>query len=206
MFKNVASQKIEFFAFDTTTGAAKTGDAANITGAVTKDFGTATAFATNTATEVSSSLAPGVYSFPLAQAETNADHLLCTAKSSTANVGITPRFVETNPPNFTSLAIDSSGNVKIQTGLKKGVAVTIAFTMRDSTGAPLTGSTVTVSRAIDTATTFTSVGAATEKASGWYHIALGSGDTNGTCVALRFSGSGGSGTPADGGMTLVFEP
>jgi hypothetical protein len=206
MFKNVASQKIEFFAFDAATGAAKTGDAANITGAVTKDFGTATAFATNTATEVSSSLAPGVYSFPLAQAETNADHLLCTAKSSTANVGITPRFIDTNPPNFTSLGITSGGSVLIQTGLKKGSSLIVPFTMRDTTGAPLTGSTVAVTRAIDSATSFTSVGTATEKASGWYHITLSSSDTAGTSVALRFSGTGGSGSPADGGLTLIFEP
>jgi hypothetical protein len=205
MFKNVASQKIEFFAFDTTTGAAKTGDAANITGAVTKDFGTATAFATNTATEVSSSLAPGVYSFPLAQAETNADHLLCTAKSSTANVGITPRFVETNPPNFTTQAIDSTGSVKIQTVLKKAVALTWPFTMRDTTGAPLTGSTVSVTGSKDGAA-FAALGTATEIANGWYKYSLSSSDTNCNVLALRFTGSGGSGTPADGGEKIGFEP
>jgi hypothetical protein len=78
--------------------------------------------------------------------------------------------------------------------------------MRDTTGAPLTGSTVAVTRAIDSATSFTSVGTATEKASGCYHITLSSSDTAGTSVILRFSGTGGSGSPADGGLTLIFEP
>ncbi len=99
----------------------------------------------------------------------------------------------------------SSGLVAIQTGLKKAVALTIPFTMRDTTGAPLTGSTVTVTGSKDGAA-FASLGSATEISSGWYKYALSSGDTNCTALALRFSGSGGSGTPADGGMTLVFEP
>jgi hypothetical protein len=100
----------------------------------------------------------------------------------------------------------SGGNVSIRTGLKKNVGFTLNFTMRDTTGAPLTGSTVTVSRAIDTATSFTTVGTATEKASGHYHIALANSDVNGDCIALRMSGSGGSGTPADNAITLIMEP
>jgi hypothetical protein len=206
MLKNTASQKIAVFAFDTTTGAAKTGDSANITVYVNKDWAAVTALTDTSATELSSTNAPGWYVFDLTQAETNADALHFTGKSGTANVAIVGNLVFTLPANFTTFAIDSTGNAKIQTGLKKGAALTIPFTMRDSSGAPLTGSSVSVSRAIDTATSFTAVGTATEKGNGWYHIALGTSDTNGTSVALRFSGSGGSGTPADGGMTLVFEP
>ena len=85
MFKNTAS-KFYVFAFDSTTNLPKTGDAANITAYVAKDFGTATVLADTTATEVDSTNAKGYYVFDAAQAETNADELLISAKSSTSNI------------------------------------------------------------------------------------------------------------------------
>jgi hypothetical protein len=111
MFKNVASQKIQLFAFDTTTGAPKTGDAANITAYVSKDHGAVTVLGDTSATEMDATNAKGVYVFDLTQAETNADELTFTAKSSTANISITPRFISTVPPKFTTLVIDSAGLV-----------------------------------------------------------------------------------------------
>lgn len=97
MFKNVASQKVQLFAFDTTTGAPKTGDAANLTAYVSKDHGTVTVLADTSATEMDATNAKGVYVFDVAQAESNADELTFSAKSSTANVSITPRFLTTLP-------------------------------------------------------------------------------------------------------------
>lgn len=97
MFKNVASQKIQLFAFDTTTNLPKTGDAANITAYVSKDHGAVTALTDTSATEMDATNAKGVYVFDLTQGETNADELTFTAKSSTGNVSITPRFVTTQP-------------------------------------------------------------------------------------------------------------
>jgi hypothetical protein len=99
MFKNVVSQKIQLFAFDTTTGAPKTGDAANITAYVSKDHGGVTVLGDTSAAEMDAVNAKGVYVFDLTQAETNADELTFTAKSTTANVSVTPRFVSTWPLN-----------------------------------------------------------------------------------------------------------
>lgn len=113
MFKNVASQKIQLFAFDITTGAPKTGDAANLTAYVSKDHGSVTVLGDTSAAEMDATNAPGVYLFDLTQTETNADELTFTAKSSTANVSITPRFISTTPPNFTLQSIDSNGRVDV---------------------------------------------------------------------------------------------
>lgn len=88
MFKNVASQKLIVFAFDTTNNTAKTGDAANITAYVSKDYGAVTVLGDTSATEMDSTNAKGYYLFDLTQAETNADTLLFSAKSSTANIAV----------------------------------------------------------------------------------------------------------------------
>lgn len=114
MLKNVTGQKIRLFAFDTTTGAPKTGDAANLTAYVSKDRGTLTALGDTTATEVSSTNAAGMYEFDLTQAETNADVLDFTGKSSTANIAIVPILnLFTRPQYSTIQAIDSSGRVTV---------------------------------------------------------------------------------------------
>ncbi len=89
LFKNVASQKIHIYAYDSTTGAAKTGDAANITAYVSLD-GTANAVDDTNPAEVDSTNMPGVYVFELTQAETNCDSFALYAKSSTANIRIEP--------------------------------------------------------------------------------------------------------------------
>lgn len=113
MQKNVASQKIALFAFDTTSGAAKTGDSANITPYVSKDYGTVTVLGTTTATEMDATNAKGWYSFVLTQGETNGDSLLFTAKSTTANISIVGRLVFADPPNFSLLSIDGSGRADV---------------------------------------------------------------------------------------------
>jgi len=84
MIKNTANQKWRVFAYDRTTGAAKTGDAANISATINKDY--AGEVATNDAapTEV----AHGFYDFDLTQAETNAYHLSLDPISGTANIDV----------------------------------------------------------------------------------------------------------------------
>ena len=112
MIKNTAGQKVRFFFFDYTTGAPKTGDAANLTAYVAKDRGSLTALTDTSATEISSSNQPGVYEFDVSQAETNATVLDFSCKSSTASVVSIPLLnVFTLPPNLGATAIDSSGNV-----------------------------------------------------------------------------------------------
>lgn len=109
MFKNVASQKIALFAFDSATNLPKTGDAANITAYVSKDHGTVTVLADTTATEQDAVNAKGMYLFDLAQSETNGDELTFSAKSATSGIVIVPRMISTLPPNMTLLAIDAGG-------------------------------------------------------------------------------------------------
>ena len=108
MFKNVAT-KIALFAFDTTSGAPKTGDAANLTAYVAKDYGTVTVLTDTSATEMDATNAKGWYLFDVAQAETNADVLLFSAKSATANISVVGQLIFTTPNRFTTLAIDASG-------------------------------------------------------------------------------------------------
>jgi hypothetical protein len=101
MFKNVASQKVRLFAYDYTTGQPKTGDAANITAYVSKDHGSVTVLGDTSATEADATNAPGSYLFDLTQAETNADNLAFSAKSSTSNIRIAPiDNMQTFPASF----------------------------------------------------------------------------------------------------------
>jgi len=106
MQKNVASQKFVVFAFDITTGAAKTGDAANITANIKKDYGTAAATNDVNPTETED----GYYQFDATQAETNADAIQVLPQSSTADIQVisVPGVIFTTPANF--------GNDVIQTG------------------------------------------------------------------------------------------
>lgn len=96
MKKNVAGQKWEVFAFNTTTNVAVTGDAANITANLKKDWGSAAALNDTNPTETED----GNYLFDLTQAETNADVLSLYPESSTANVAVIARRspVDTTDP------------------------------------------------------------------------------------------------------------
>ena len=111
MFKNLSGQFITVYAYDSTTFLAKTGDAANLTAYVQKDGGSVTILGDTSASEKSSSNAAGQYYFDLTQAETNADTLVFSCKSSTSNVVVIcmPTVVYTRPPNFQKLVIDSAG-------------------------------------------------------------------------------------------------
>jgi len=111
MFKNVASQSICMFAFTTTTGVPKTGDAANITPYITKDFGAVTALTDTSATEMDATNAPGWYKFDVTQTESNADAILFTAKSATANISVVGQFVYTTPASFTAFVTPTGAAV-----------------------------------------------------------------------------------------------
>lgn len=119
MFKNVASQKFIVFAFDSATNLPKTGDGANLTAYVSKDFGTVTVLGDTSATEMDSTNAKGYYLFDAAQAETNADCLLVSAKSSTSGIVVVgaPAAIFTYPTTGIlapatlgrTLVVDASG-------------------------------------------------------------------------------------------------
>lgn len=114
MQKNIASQKLIVFAFDSTTNLPKSGDAANITAYVSKDYGSVTVLADTSATEMEATNAKGYYLFDLAQAETNADTLFFSGKSTTANIVVVgvPATVFTTAPNFNATQITSGGIVQ----------------------------------------------------------------------------------------------
>jgi len=98
MQKNVASQKFVVFAFNRLTNAPVTGDAANITANLQKDFGTAAATNDLNPTE----LQDGFYAFDALQAETNADALLLLPETTTADVQVitVPGIIYTNPIGY----------------------------------------------------------------------------------------------------------
>ncbi len=115
MQKNTASQKLIVFAFDSTTSLPKSGDAANITAYVSKDYGAVTVLGDTSATEMDATNAKGYYLFDLTQTETNADTLLFSAKSVTSNIVVVgaPATVFTTAPNFNLTSIDSNGRLDI---------------------------------------------------------------------------------------------
>lgn len=93
MKKNVASQKVAVYAWDTVNRVAKTGDAANITGQISKDGGAAGATNDANPTELDATNFPGVYIFDMAQAETNAELVIIQAKSSSTGISILPVLI-----------------------------------------------------------------------------------------------------------------
>lgn len=117
LFKNVASQKIHIYAYDSTTGAAKTGDAANITAYVSLD-GTANAIDDTNPAEVDATNMPGIYVFDLTQAETNCNAFALYAKSATSNIRIEPIIGFT-----TGAAITQTGDSYARLGAPAGASV-----------------------------------------------------------------------------------
>lgn len=111
MFKNVASQKWTCLVIDIAANAPKTGDAANLTAYVSKDDGSVTVLGDTSATELDATNAPGLYSFDLTQSETNADKLVFSGKSSTADIRVIPETIYTRANNINDLVIDASGNL-----------------------------------------------------------------------------------------------
>ncbi len=91
IYKNVAGQKVAVYARDLATGEPKTGDAANITAQISKDGGASAATNDANPTELDATDHPGVYVFDLTQAESNADMIVITPASATANIVFEPR-------------------------------------------------------------------------------------------------------------------
>lgn len=111
VYKNKA-QKLPVFAVDS-SGAPKTGDAANITAQLSKDGGACAALSDTNPTELDATNAPGIYLFDLTQAETNADLLVVCAKSTTSGVTLRPVIVFTEPEQrvAASVAGDVAGKI-----------------------------------------------------------------------------------------------
>lgn len=135
MNKNVAGQQVTLLVIDTATNLPKTGDAANLTAYVKKDGGAVTALTDTSATEEDATNAPGLYTFDVAQAETNADRLLFSGKSSTSGVRVIPLTVYTRPVNASALSVDSNGKVLLQP-TQTGVTIPTVTNLTNLPAAP----------------------------------------------------------------------
>jgi hypothetical protein len=180
MFKNGSGQKFAYFVFDTTTGAPKTGDAANISGYVNKDWAGAVQLTDTSATEIDATNAKGWYLFDVSQTETNADALLFTGKSTTANISVVGQLIYTQPANFTTLSIDGSGRVDV--AKIAGTAQTARDIGASVIAASVTGLTASDVGAIKTKTDF--LPSATAGAAGGVFIA---GTNAATTVTTSFT-------------------
>ena len=92
MLKNVASQKVAVYAWDNAAGAAKTGDAANITAQISIDGAACAATDDTNPTELDATDAPGTYIFDMTQAETNGSLIVIQAVSATSDIEIRPVY------------------------------------------------------------------------------------------------------------------
>ena len=125
IYKNVASQKLAVYAYDPTTAPgtdpSKTGDAANITAQISKDGGVSAATNDVNPTELDATDHPGIYIFDLTQAETNADMIIVSAKSATANILLDPVEAFTTPGDNAALnanLTEIEGDTQSATDLK----------------------------------------------------------------------------------------
>lgn len=107
LLKNTGGQGLYLFAYDTAANAPKTGDAANITGRVSKDGGAEAATTTAHPDEVGH----GIYWQPLEQAETAANAVALTWSSTTAGVRIGPAIVLTSGANLPAAAPAAAGGL-----------------------------------------------------------------------------------------------
>lgn len=148
MFKNVAA-KFMVFAFDATTNVPKTGDAANITAYVSKDYGTVTALADTSATEMDATNAPGYYLFDGAQGETNGDCLLVSGKSSTSNIKVigAPAAIYTRPTTGWLAPTVAARTLDVSAGGEAGLDW--ANIGSPTTPVALTGTTIAVTQKVD---------------------------------------------------------
>jgi uncharacterized protein YjbJ (UPF0337 family) len=156
MERNVAGQKLTFFAFTPADGLPKTGDAANITIYVAKDDGAVTALTDTSAAEVDATNDKGTYTVDVAQAESNAIKLRFSGKSTTGGVVIVPQTIFTRPAGFSA----GTANVNTATVSNDAItanaiaanAITDAKVASDVTIASVTGAVGSVTGAVGSVT------------------------------------------------------
>lgn len=148
MFKNVAA-KFRVFAFDATTNLPKTGDAANITCYVSKDYGTVTVLADTSASEEDATNAKGYYLFDAAQGETNGDVLMVSAKSSTSNIVVigAPAVIYTRPATGWLAPTTAGRTLDVSAGGEAGVDW--ANVGSPTTTVDLSGTTIKTTQKVD---------------------------------------------------------
>jgi hypothetical protein len=96
------------------------------------------------------------------------------------------------PTNFSSLAIDTNGLVKLVGAPKKNTAMAgFQFYLAQSSDhySPATGKSVSATRSLDGAAFAACANSVAEIGNGWYKIDLATADLNGISVALSFAAS-----------------
>jgi hypothetical protein len=178
LFKNVASQKVTVYAYDTTAEAAETGDASNIVAQISLDGAASVAISDTNPTELDATDHPGVYVFDLATTETNANLLVISAVSSTTAIWIEPISIYTRAAvqdaNITQISGDTTAadNLESQydtTGLNGD---TFPATQAQVAGIANTGAAINkvASSATITFGTQTNTYTATQALDGTYHV------------------------------------
>jgi hypothetical protein len=115
-------QTITVFAFDSSTGAPKTGDASNITLYYSLDGGSPTVLSTGSGhpAELDATNMKGWYSATIISSETDGKEVTIAGRSSVSSVVVVGKAYTTVPPNASKAAIDSSGRTQIQYGTSTG--------------------------------------------------------------------------------------
>ena len=148
IYKNVAGQKCLIFAWDAAAGAAKTGDAANITAYISKDGGAAAQSNDANPTELDATKLPGVYAFDLTQAETNCDLFLLAAKSATSDVQIEPVIAYTTAVTTMRAALLDYLDAAMTSRAEPGDAMALTAAERAALNTLFGASSQTLSQAV----------------------------------------------------------
>ena len=116
--RNKAGQGVYLYAVDTTAApyGPKRGDAANITGSITKDGGARAAFGTTHPTEIDATNMPGVYWQPTTQGETDFQEAAASWQSTTSGVFIQPVFLESASAVWDEINTGATHNLNNSTG------------------------------------------------------------------------------------------
>ncbi len=133
MFKNVAGQFVIVYARDKSTGAEKTGDAANITARSSKDSVDSAASNDVNPTEISNTTQKGQYAFLISQGESNCDLLGLTAVSSTTDIELLPVFIYTRTP------IQAAVAAELDTAIPELASLPVTPTLRQAIMLPYMG-------------------------------------------------------------------
>lgn len=106
IYKNVASQKIAFFAYDLNTNSPLVGWGSAMSGFLSKDGAAPAILTTFTPTEITG----GLYYFSPTQTETNADLMCVAVYSQSGNVAVDPLilYTSTQTPDVNAVQIGGS--------------------------------------------------------------------------------------------------
>ena len=149
LLKNTASQRVRVYAYTPADGKPKTGDAAQLTAYIAKDYGAVTALTDTSATEEDATNAPGYYWFDISQTESNADNIMVTAKSSTSGVYVlgAPAIIGTRPA--TGFLAPTTAGRTLDVTATGGAGIDWANVEAPTTALALTGTTIATTQKVD---------------------------------------------------------